>query len=236
MPTPVCVVTSSKYQWALRPFSYLFETYWSQLQPVTVITDARLEFALSTSFSIFQVGDGKPLPPNRWSDALLAYLEQLAHSHCILMLEDYWLIRTVDHRGIETLAEYARSHGDVLRMDLTDDRQYNGKAKDIGAWGHYDLVETPGDSEYQMSLQAGIWNRDLLKSVLRSGMSPWEVELHLGPALHGRSDLRVIGSRQSPLRYINAFKSDKGFELQNLERLPSEHLEEIRRRGWLRGG
>jgi hypothetical protein len=236
VPTPVCVVTSSRYQWALRPFGYLFERYWSQLQPVTVITDARLEFALPSSFSVFKVGGGKLLPAKQWSDALLTYLDQLPQSHFILMLEDYWLIRTVDHRGVETLSDYARAHGDVLRVDLTDDRQYNGKAKDIGAWGHYDLVETPGDSEYQMSLQAGIWSRDLMRSVLRPGLSPWEVELHLGPALHGRTDLRVIGSRQPCIRYINVFKSGKGFELQSLDRLPTEHLEELRRRGWLRGG
>jgi hypothetical protein len=81
--------------------------------------------------------------------------------------------------------------------------------KDIGAWGHYDLVETPNDSEYQMSLQAGIWNRDLLLSLMRPGLDPHEVELNLSPTLHERNDMRVIGTRQRPVRYSNIYYQGK---------------------------
>ena len=217
----------------MRPFAYLFNTYWSELQPVAVATDALPRFRLPPNFLPRSVSDNGPLPASQWSDGLIRALEGLASSHVVLLLEDYWLTRTVDHHGVATLTEWAENHPDVLRVDLTDDRQYNGRMEDIGTWGHYDLVETPGDSEYQMSLQAGIWNREALLSVLHPGMSPWDVELHTGPRLHGRKNLRVVGTRQSPMRYVNAFKSGKGHQLQNLGRIPKDHLKHIRSKGWL---
>ena len=219
MSIPVVVLTSERYHWALRPFAYLFNLYWSELQPVVVVTDRLPAFQLPGNFQAESVSQGQPLPKERWSDGLMEALDHLPASHFVLLLEDYWLTRTVDHAGVQSLAYYAELHPNVLRVDLTDDRQYNGHAQDIEAWGHYDLVETPGTSEYQMSLQAGIWNRLLLRSVLRPGLSPWEVELQLSPELHGRKDLRVVGTRQSPLRYANVLKNSEQGQLQNLEHL-----------------
>lgn len=232
----VLVVTSAKYLWALRPFAYLFDIYWSRSQSVVIATDARPDFALPSNFQYYVFNKGKPLPVERWSDGVIEALRSLIdETHVVLMLEDYWLVRRVDSMGISFLADFMARKGQerVLRMDLTADRQYNGHMKDVGYLGHYDLVETPGTSEYQMSLQAGIWNIDLLLEVLRPGMSPWEVELELSPQLHDRADLRVLGTRQCPMRYINAFKNGKEFELQNLELLPPAHLEEMEKRRWL---
>lgn len=232
----VLVVTSARYLWALRPFAYLFSIYWSRSQPVLVATDARPSFALPENFEYVTIGGGEPLPAERWSDGLIEALKSLVNeTHVVLLLEDYWLVRMVDRLGVSFLVDFMaqQEQSQVLRMDLTADRQYNGHASNVGYLGHYDLVETPGTSEYQMSLQAGIWNVDLLLEVLRPGMSPWDVELSLSPELHNREDLRVLGTRQCPIRYINAFKSGQDWELQQLEMLPPAHLEEMEKRGWL---
>ena len=156
------------------------------------------------------------------------------------MLEDYWITRKVDNTGIDTLADYQRNHTDILRVDLTDDRQYAGDRFDIGAWGHYDMLETPSDSPYQVSLQAGIWNRRLLLKLIRPELSPWEVELYLSPALHERvtlknvNDMRVVGTRQRPIRYINAFKGGDSSEVLNLEGIPEHHRKHMEEQGWLK--
>jgi hypothetical protein len=146
------------------------------------------------------------------------------------MLEDYWLCRTVDFRGIDTLAEYCRLHPEVIRMDLTTDRLYAGGMTDVESYGSYDIVETKEGTPYQMSLQAAIWSRKHLISVLKPGLNPWEVELQT----QIKEPLRVLGTRQFPCRYANVFNSGKPGELLNLSEIPSEHLAFMKAEGWIK--
>ncbi len=235
MGVRVYVMSNQKYNWALQGFSYLFNRFWSELQEVVVVTDVEPSFELPPNFTVKSMNAGKPLPKERWSDGLIFMLQKIPDDVFVLLLEDYWLIRKVDNAGVDTLADYMRSHKEILRVDLTDDRQYNGHMKDIGAWGHYDLVETPNDSEYQMSLQAGIWNRDLLLSVMRPGLDPHQVELFISPTLHERDDMRVIGTRQRPIRYCNIYYQGK-VQLDQIRLLPEEHRKELTKRGWIKEG
>ena len=235
MSVRVYVVTNQKYQWAMRGFAYLFNKFWSSLQEVTVVTDVEPSFELPPNFKVKSINAGKPLAKEFWSDGLIVMLQNIPDDVFVLMLEDYWLIRKADNVGVDTLADYMRLHKEILRVDLTDDRQYNGHMKDIGAWGHYDLVETPNDSEYQMSLQAGIWSRDLLLSVLRPGLDPHQVELFISPTLHERDDMRVIGTRQRPVRYANLYYQGK-LQPDQIHLIPDEHRKELAKRGWIKGG
>ena len=226
----VLVVTSDRYLWALRPFHYLFDVFWSTLQPVLVAGYTPPPFPLPPNFQ-FQSIDPRPYPAEMWSDGLILFLRGLPDSHVVLMLEDYWLCRRVDTQGVNSLADYIHGKQEVLRMDLTNDRLYAGGMFDVEPWGHYDIIETPPGTPYQMSLQAGIWNRERLLEVLQPGKTPWQVEVETGAdAMQG---LRVLGTRQSPIRYINAFKSGDAENALNLGGLPQEHADELNRRGWL---
>lgn len=235
MNIPVYVLTSEKYLWSIQAFAYLFNVYWSSLQEVIVVSDVKPKFELPDNFKIRTMNNDSPLPKEKWSDGLIVMLENIQDQHFVLMLEDYWLVRGVDHQAVGSLADYASIHGDILRVDLTDDRQYAGDMYDIGYWGRLDLVATPPDSPYQVSLQAAIWNRDLLVSLVRPDLSPWEFELYLSPALHGRDDIKVIGTRQRPVRYANVFKGGDPGKVINLEGIPEEHVKELRKRKWLAG-
>jgi len=234
----VVVTTCEKYHWALMPFSHLFNIYWSNLQPVTVLTDNEVSDTIKLPEN-FEVAvykyDEKP-SQKQWSNMLIDYLRDIDDKNIVLMLDDYWLVRTVDHTGIGTLHEYMQDSDDILRMDLTDDRQYNGEAVNIGHWGHYDLVETPSESPYQLSLQVGIWNRKKLLNILRRNITPWEVELYLASdTLHGKEGMRVLGTRQCLIRYANVFVDGNPNKARpdQIEKIPHEHVEEMERLGYL---
>jgi len=233
----VIVTTCQKYHWALRPFSYLFNVYWSKLQPVTILTDNRINIQLPPNFGVDVRKYNERPRQSQWSTMLIDYLSDIEDKNIVLMMDDYWLVRTVDNTGISTLYDYANTQDDILRIDLTDDRQYNGMAKNIGYWGHYDLLETPFDSPYQLSLQVGIWNREKLLSILRRGMTPWEVELYLAQdTLGDKPEMRVIGTRQCLIRYANVFKGGNPNELRSdqVAKIPQEHVTEMERLGYLR--
>ena len=228
MDLPIVVLTSDAYSWSLQPFSHLFQTYWSALQPVIVGTDTPLGFELPSNFRVVSMNGWQKLPKETWSDGLINLLKAEAPQFFVLLLDDYWLTRTVDHQGTATLADYMAIHPEILRMDLTTDRLYAGGMFDVESWGHYDIIETPHGTPYQMSLQAAIWNRDRMLEVLRPGLTPWQVELEISPP----ETMRVLGTRQSPVRFINAFKGGDPVKVMNLEGMPVERVKEMAEAGW----
>jgi hypothetical protein len=219
---PVVVLTSDKYMWAMRPFAYLFNIYLSSLQPVTVgCFRIPNYFVLPPNFTLFQI-DRRNYPADKWSDGLIKLLRSIREDHVLFMLEDYWLTRTVDIQGVSACYEYMQARPDVLRFDLTDDRQYAGGVKDVDKWGHYDIVETFFETPYQMSTQAGIWNRRLFLELLTPGKSAWEVEIHTQPP----KEMRVLGTRQCPMRYANALLKG-ALDIDQLAKIPAEHQQAI---------
>lgn len=226
MNIPVYVTTCDRYSWAMRPFAYLFNTFWSSLQPVTVIGYQSPDFDLPPNFTFYSAGeDGGQ---ERWSDGLIKFLHEQAEDIFVLLLDDYWLNRRVDNSGVSTLADYVAQHPRVLRLDLTTDRLYAGGMFEVESYGHYDILETPQGTPYQMSLQAGIWRKALVLELLTPGLSPWQVELHTSPP----ASMRVLGTRQNPVRYANVFRGGSPDNLLNLEQIPPEHVEYMQ--GWLK--
>ena len=220
----VLVMTSDKYNWCLQPFCHLFNTFWSSLQPVLVAGFTPPTFPKPSNFDFFQI-DKDNYPATRWSDGLIRVLESIPDRFIVLMLEDYWLCRGVDVRGVSACLDYMKEHGpdNILRFDLTTDRLYAGGMFDVESYGCYDVIETPVDTPYQMSLQAGLWNTKLLRQLLEPGKSAWEVEIHTAPP----AEMRVLGTRQWPVRFVNAYYQGK-LNWSQINKLPKEHLETVK--------
>lgn len=212
----VFVEVNDKILWTLRPFAHLFNTYWSSLQHVTVLGYSYPDFRLPANFSFYQIS---PLnyPAEMWSNGIIQSLLHFQDSHFVFLLSDYWMIRTVDCRGVAACYDYIESRNNVLRIDLTDDRQYNGDMFDVDLWGSYDIIETPYESPYQMSTQAGIWNRALMLSLLKPGKTAWDVEIGTRPP----PEMRVLGTRQRPVRYANALKQGK-LDWEQINKVPTD--------------
>ena len=228
MNVPVYVTTCDRYvNRALRPFAWLFNRYWSSSQPVTVIGFQPPPYELPGNFSFFSAGADNG--QKSWSTALIKAIQALRHELFILFLDDYFLNQAVHVGGVASLVEYVRLHPDVLRLDLTTDRLYAGGMYGIEDWGRYSIIETPAGTPYQMSLQAGIWRAPLMLHVLEPEKSPWEVELQTSPP----ADMRVLGTREEPVRYANVFKGGDPNNLLNLGELKAVDVEELDKRGWL---
>jgi len=226
MPIRVIVLVSDPFLHLLEPFAYLFNTYWSSMQPVLAAGYTKPDFGLPPNFEWHTI-DLPPYPKEKYSDGMIKLLNGIPDQHLVLMLEDYLLCRTADSRGVNTLAEYMRDHRDVLRMDLHTDRMYAGDAKDIGAYGHYDLVETPDTSPYQFSFQTAIWNKSLMLRLLKPNLTPWQIEIQTKPP----AEMRVLGTRQHPVKYANAMLKGK-LQEDEIAKIPKPHRDRIR--GWLK--
>ena len=114
----VFVYTSDPYLWCLKPYAYLFNTYWSELQDVIVGGFSHPQFPLPGNFRFHQI-DRNPYPKERWSDGLIKFLGDFHDDLIVLMLEDYLLNRTVDCGGVATLADYMRQDKKAKAGQLT---------------------------------------------------------------------------------------------------------------------
>lgn len=226
----VYVTTSDKYHKALAGFCHLTTKYWPEVE-VVVVGFAEPRFALPPKFSFMSLGDQADFPVNMWSDALLLLMTRIKDSHFILMLEDYYLLRKVDHAGVEHLFDYATKHPEVARLDLTADRLYAGGVDlNYGVTGHFDLVKSKEDSPYHLSLMAGVWSKQWLRKVIIPGETPWDIEISGTPRLQKLSKedgAIVLGTKQIPLRYTLAHRGGNSAELLTGEILNKEDAEAV---------
>ena len=223
-------MTSTKYHHLLPGFCYMFNGFWPD-QNVMIATDTAISQDLPDNFTVHSYSDWKPLPSTRWSNGLRYALKKIPDGIVTLLLEDYYLIAPVDQeivdQGIEIMKHY---HNNLLRFDLTTDRMYNGYVKDLGKYGVLDLVETPFESEYQMSFQAGMWNRQLLLNIIPNGLSPWQAEMYIQPP----EEMRVFGTKQHPVKYTNIIMTGGTMGPRvNYEGIPDDHMQVMRERGWV---
>lgn len=200
----VVIFTSDKGNWALKGFFHQWEKYakgpaampWYELEVAGFSRPAELP----KEVAFYSIGRFEDYPVERWSDAVMEYLQKLPDELFILMLEDYWLTRPIYHQAVSDAWEFMVTHPNVIRFDLTTDRMYSHNVRWAGAFMHLDLCRAKGD--YSMSFQAGIFRRSLLLENLQKHETPWEAELSGSHRLNDRHDIQVYGSYQWPLGYM----------------------------------
>lgn len=128
--------------------------------------------------------------PKNWSDGLLCALDRIDAPYVILMLEDFFLSSPVKSGKIT----------EIFRIMLSD--------PNIGC---FRLVPIPGadvpvDAEtgkisprapYRISTQVALWEKEFLKSMVRSGESPWEFE-HQGTVRSRAGDREIWAVMPAP--------------------------------------
>ncbi len=226
----ILITSYSKTYWCLQPFAYLFNKYWGEV-PATILHYSEIPYSLPDNFNFFSpsVND---YPKHKWADAVIKYLESVEDDAIVLLLEDYWLTRRVNLELINILSSLIENNENVLRVDLTTDRLYAGGVQDVGYVEWVDLVEAR-NSQYQMSLQAGIWHRENLLKILNmlkpERRSSWDVELEGTSIVNGGLDMRVYGTRQYPVRYENGVNVAAGVnrELRTMAQEDKEFISQF---------
>lgn len=207
----VLIVCAEKYYHCLNPFLYLWFKYCA-IERVVICGFRKPDIKNGLAVKFHSLGDQTDWPASRWSEKLLRILDEVAQEQFILMLEDYWLTRPVDTRAVKMLFDYAAQFENVLKIDLTHDRLYiNGgvdflfDANTYDNCGYLDLIKSPPGTPYQMSLWAGIWNREQMRRVLIPGETPQDIEIN--GTRRVADDQLVLGTRQAPMLHGNIYQS-----------------------------
>jgi len=230
----VVVFTCEKYYWLLKPFSYLFNCFWSELQEVIIAGYEPLSFQLPDNFTFYSIAP-TTYPVEEWSTGVIEFLEQFQDEHFIFSFEDYWLTRGVNHLAISSLDSYLSCHPNVWRVDLTGDRLYSGRSTDLAAWGHLDMIETTADVPYCLSTQMSVMSRAITLKLMKPHLTPWQFELQDQSKTLG--SYRVLGTKQMPVRYTIGWgtgsNDEDGNPIPNTTGIPNQQLAFIQSQGWL---
>lgn len=194
----VICFTADTQLWCLWPLRYFFKKYW-MFADVTVVGFSKPD----APFPFVSMGHMHDYPFDKWSNAVIEYLERIDDELLIPWLEDFWPIRTVDDYTIRLLSQYMFDRPEVARVDLSTDRLYAGNLRDIGAASHVDLITNDYPVAYACSLQPGIWRRTELLKYLRRDESPYDFEI-AGTRRMEEDKALVIGTRQSPVKILIA--------------------------------
>jgi len=192
----ILVVSCDAYSDLWDPFFKLFNQFWADC-PYSVYLQTNIKNYPSDAVKTIQVG--KDID---WSSNLITALDAIPTQHVLLLLEDFFLCQPVDTHRIKMLHDFiSKRQAGYCRLvpKPPSDNMIHSKLN-IG------LIK-PGEN-YRMSFQAGIWDRDILKQLLKAGENAWQAEMEGSR----RSDqltcdfLSVCKEdfNQWPLLYLNA--------------------------------
>ena len=161
----VLVASCDKYQDLWKPFFTLFFRYWQDC-PYPIYLGSNHYVYNDSRVKTILVGDD-----NDWSLGFRKMLEQIPYPYVILLLEDYLLKQRVDNDRIQSLAAYIKLNtAGVLRL-------FPCPGPDMPCADNPRVGEIRNGAEYRLSLQAAIWDRQVLLSLLRDGETPWQLEV-----------------------------------------------------------
>lgn len=173
---PLLVVTTSdSYSHIVPIWIHLYKKYWNDPnQRVEIVGYKKPDFEMPDNFSFYSMGEQAGDARNFGTD-LRKYFERL-DSLVIWNMEDSFIKGIVDPLGIKHAVSVMKEDHLIGRLalggnNLNQYSEYYDKEK------HGDeIVQTPQLSEYRLSTQIAIWNKDFLLRYLKPNMSPWEFE------------------------------------------------------------
>jgi len=142
-------------------------------------------------------------PARDWSNDTLAILKQIPQQNIIVLLEDYFVYAKPDQllldRSIELLAE---NRAAFMRLACFPSDHFEDYAYDTME-DYPEFVVTRKEARYRVNLQAGIWNKEKLMSLIVPGESPWAFETE-GTKRSRATDEVYLGVKETKgLRYVH---------------------------------
>jgi hypothetical protein len=226
---PIYVLTYPTHHWLLPGFAFLFNKFWSEPgKRVHIVTIGETLPELPGNFKHIQIRE------KQWTDGLLSFLEYCRHDFFILLLEDFWMTAPAEVAAIKTIytcmTTYPNDFSDVLRIDLSGNRAKVKKSTGYAPIHDIEMIQTIAPSPYQMSTQAAIWNKDLLRSNTFPNETAWDFEEVGTKRLNEKPEIKVLGTRL-PLIHYKAIWLGRSHKFYNLSQVP--YLEYMRKMRWL---
>ncbi|MCJ8208290.1 hypothetical protein MUY27_01130 [Mucilaginibacter sp. RS28] len=159
-----------RYSFLYPGFAYFFDRYWDKSIPCNYYFATEELQADIPGFENIRSGKGE------WSDRLALLLrEQIKERYVIYMQEDMWLSATVNAAFFEQLLLLIQQHN-WKQVKLTSAEVYKTRPTDWQVEGFTISRLDNEQSDYLMSHQMTIWDREFLLQQLPKNEHPWRNE------------------------------------------------------------
>ena len=167
----IFVNTSDSFEDCWEPFFKLFKLYWPDCPyPIVLNTetkDYRYE-GLNITCSKVAAGESGRLG---WSECLMRALDGIETPYILYLQEDYFLEAPVRVDLMEHLLREIKIAGiGAIRLLSTD------AIKPLHPSSSPLILEVDKKTKWRLSLQAALWKKSFLRSLIRTHESPWQLE------------------------------------------------------------
>jgi hypothetical protein len=173
---PIIITTSNKYLHLLPVFCFLFNKFWWDRQPVTIVGYDPPQCSLPDNFTFHSLG--KQGSVKEFSTDLRRFFEAQP-GWFIWMMEDTFLKAPVNFQLLEVLVLLTKfpTYQETLgRINLTAEAMKQTNVKLYTSSVGTDIHGNTQTSKYRLSTQPSIWNKKFLLHYLAPGLSPWDFE------------------------------------------------------------
>jgi hypothetical protein len=190
----VLVCSCDKYADLLEPFSILWKRYWQDCPFETVlVTESEIENSLCFN-RVIACGKG-----DSWCGRLIRALDAIETPYVIMLCDDYFLTSPVDTEQVLYRLEQAKKY-DAANLRLIPNPNPDKRNSIPAADG---LREYRKDTAYCIATQAGIWNRNFLRSLACGKESIWEFERY-GSFDVGNEQRALLVTQEKEFPFIDA--------------------------------
>jgi hypothetical protein len=170
MTIAIVVHACDRYELLYQGFSEFFTQHWpldTRISGYYFLTEEKDH--AGAPFRNIKTGKGE------WSDRLKKGLEQIPESYILYLQEDMWLDKDVPAEAINGVIDFTLEKQPLL-FKLNSSEVYKTKPTDVLISDFRVAKLDNKSSEYLMSHQASIWNKDFLMAQLEPGEHPWRNE------------------------------------------------------------
>lgn len=213
----VYVTTSNEYVHVLKIFSYLFNKFWGSHQKVIVAGfDVYPDFDLPDNFSFVSLGK-QEVPYVDFSKDMRKLIDIIDDEYFIHFEENEFIIRQVDFEVMESFQPYINPS--LGRVDFT--RGISNRANTIiENKNDHDIIFANNNTDYRISIRAGIWNKSYLSSHCQDPVSTYQFE-HYATDRSRNDGFNIISSNKKwVISNMDGVKHTVGPFVTNLRSLP----------------
>jgi hypothetical protein len=173
---PIVLHTMDSYSWTWNYWYTLFKKYVSNHGPIYFLSEEKEPDFVD---DVIHIKSGK----GQWGERLLKGLDQINSDLIFYMQEDFWAM------GDLVLSNDVLNVFYELNMETLHIKDI---LFDYGKFEHIqdDLYKLQQNSQYTLNHQFGLWNSEVLKSLVLPNETPWENEIN-GTTRRNKSNHKV---------------------------------------------
>lgn len=135
----------------------------------------------------------------QWAKRVKGYLERMKCRFVLLILDDFIIEDKVDSERVDGLCKIMIEHPDIANISMADIYDERNMTTEFA-----NLVERKHNGNYLLNMQIGIWDREILLSLLQDKETPWQTELYgsiRARKLKNKRFLCLDDDKHMPIKY-----------------------------------